>query len=392
MVARRGGGEIGSSVALAISTSNIHGERIAASRTTVAKGIRHAAPDRLGAKGGLARKRTGCFQGFRAEAQSSQPERLTKIAAETRVVWRETLVGGGFHLRKKPRYLRGGACPTALPRAESYKSNHHGETGTMIAMNSADTLKKHGWIMWLAVGASAALICMGQFGFVDGWRAILFLNTGGIGLISCLGLSELGRRHDEREIRRLREVATMDPLTGTGNRRWFDQELGRRVTQFRRYRTPCSLLVIDADHFKSINDTWGHDVGDQVLISLVRVITATLRDIDLLFRIGGEEFAALLPETEGVNAAIAAERVRVAISELQIPVGSRRIQINASVGGSQLLSNDSGESWFKRADNALLEAKQQGRDRVVFYATVNEVAAPTQRNQVDQHEASPPKL
>jgi len=131
------------------------------------------------------------------------------------------------------------------------------------------------------------------------------------------------------------------------------------------------MLVIDVDHFKSINDTWGHDVGDQVLVALVRVITATLRDIDLLFRVGGEEFAALLPETDGKNAATAAERVRAAISDLQIPVGNRRIQINASVGGSQLLSSDSTETWYKRADNALLEAKQSGRDRVVFYTSSN---------------------
>ncbi|MFN6161799.1 MAG: GGDEF domain-containing protein [Planctomycetota bacterium] len=241
----------------------------------------------------------------------------------------------------------------------------------MISKSSAETLKQNEGIIWLAVCVSAGLICLGQFGLGNGWQSLLVLNSGGVGLISCLGLSEIRRRSDEQEIQRLHEVATTDALTGTGNRRWFDQEMGRRVTQFRRYRTPCSLLVIDVDHFKNINDTWGHDVGDQVLVALVRVITATLRDIDMLFRVGGEEFAALLPETDGKNAATAAERVRAAISDLQIPVGNRRIQINASVGGSQLLSSDSTETWYKRADTALLEAKQSGRDRVVFYTSSN---------------------
>jgi diguanylate cyclase (GGDEF)-like protein len=238
----------------------------------------------------------------------------------------------------------------------------------MVTKTLSDNLKKQGLPVWAAVCISTVLLCIGQFGLVDGWRAVLFLNVGGIGLISCLGLSEIRRRFDEQEILRLKEAATSDPLTGVGNRRSFDQELSRRVTQLRRYATPCSLLIIDVDYFKSINDTWGHDAGDQALISMAKVITGTLRDIDLLFRIGGEEFAALLPETEGTNARIAAERVRVAISESQIPIqtGNFRIEITASVGGAQLLPHDSAESWFKRADQELYSAKRAGRNCVAF--------------------------
>ncbi len=119
--------------------------------------------------------------------------------------------------------------------------------------------------LWLAVGASTVLLCLGQFHLVEGWRSIMFLNVGGIGLIACLALSELRRRHGELEILKLREVAATDVLTGVGNRRLFEQEMSRCVAVHRRYRTPCSMLMIDADHFKSINDTWGHDIGDQVL-------------------------------------------------------------------------------------------------------------------------------
>lgn len=222
--------------------------------------------------------------------------------------------------------------------------------------------------IWVAVCASTTLLCFGQFRLINGWQSILFLNTGGIGLISCLGLSELRRRCHEREIQRLREFATTDPLTGAGNRRSFDQELSRKITQFQRYNTPCSLLIIDADHFKSVNDTWGHDTGDIVLKSLVRAMESTLRDIDLLFRIGGEEFGALLPETGATNAIIAAERIRRAVNDLEIPipVSKTKIRISVSIGGADIQFVDCAERWFKRADVALYVAKERGRNRVEF--------------------------
>ena len=231
--------------------------------------------------------------------------------------------------------------------------------------------------IWIAVCASTALLCFGQFRLVDGWQSTLFLNTGGIGLISCLGLSELRRRTHEREIQRLREFATTDPLTGAGNRRSFDQELSRKITQFQRYNTPCSLLIIDADHFKSVNDTWGHAVGDIVLKALVQAMTSTLRDIDLLFRIGGEEFGALLPETGATHAVIAAERIRRAVNELEIdnPVNNKKLRVSVSIGGADIQFVDCAERWYKRADVALYEAKERGRNRVEFYAIPTEASS-----------------
>lgn len=228
--------------------------------------------------------------------------------------------------------------------------------------------------LWFAVCASTVFLCLGQFQIVEGWQGMLMLNTGGLGLISSLGLSELRRRSDEEELRKLREVASTDPLTGTGNRRWFDQEMNRRVTQFLRYGNTCSLLMIDVDHFKSINDTWGHDVGDHALKAVTKVIAATLRDTDLLFRVGGEEFAALLPETEISNAIIVAERIRIAVVELMIPMEFNPIRLTVSVGGAQLLANESMGVWLKRADKALYRAKQNGRNRSLF-----DFASPTLR-------------
>lgn len=223
---------------------------------------------------------------------------------------------------------------------------------------------------WVAIGASATLLYAGQFQLIEGWQANFLVHSGGIGLISCLGLAEIRRRNNEREIRQLREAATTDPLTGAGNRRSFDQELSRRIIQFQRYNTPCSLLIIDADHFKMVNDTYGHDAGDEVLKALVRTMTSTLREIDLLFRIGGEEFAALLPETEAFNAAIAAERIRAAVSKLdiQIPGSKKRIKVSVSIGGSAIQYVDCAEHWQKRADLALFQAKELGRNRIEISA------------------------
>jgi diguanylate cyclase (GGDEF)-like protein len=220
--------------------------------------------------------------------------------------------------------------------------------------------------LWVTVFASAMFMCIGQFGVIDGKRSALFLNCGGIGLIACLALSEVRRRCNENEIQRLREVATIDPLTGAGNRRSFDQELSRKITQFQRYGTTCSLLIVDADYFKSINDRWGHDVGDKVLKALVQAMSSTLRDIDLLFRIGGEEFAALLPETGSSKAMIAAERIRAAVSELEIPIpgSDERLRVTVSIGGSEIQFVDLSDGWFKRADEALYDAKRRGRNRV----------------------------
>jgi len=220
--------------------------------------------------------------------------------------------------------------------------------------------------LWLAVGASITLLSLGQFGLVHGPQAAVFLNAGGVGLIACLALSELRRRSGETEIVRLREAAITDPLTGVGNRRSFEQDVTRRIATFRRFQTPCSLLVIDADHFKAINDTYGHDVGDLVLKSVVRSIQATLRDIDILFRMGGEEFVAVLPETEAANAKIAAERIRSAVSQLRVAVNGQLLKVTVSQGGAQLTTADDLGTWLKRADQALYEAKRNGRNRVVI--------------------------
>jgi diguanylate cyclase (GGDEF)-like protein len=231
--------------------------------------------------------------------------------------------------------------------------------------------------IWLTIFGSVTMLCLGQFQLVDSSVAMLYLNIGGIGLIACLGLSELRRRLGEREIHQLREAATTDALTLVGNRRAFDGELTRRIALFRRHRTTCSLLMIDADHFKAVNDRWGHDVGDLALKSIAKAISATLRDIDLLYRFGGEEFVALLPETRAEEAGIAGERIRRAVNQVRIRIEDQILSFTVSVGCAELNASDNQDSWIKRADEALYSAKKNGRNRVEVGLVLDKACGPS---------------
>jgi diguanylate cyclase (GGDEF)-like protein/PAS domain S-box-containing protein len=171
------------------------------------------------------------------------------------------------------------------------------------------------------------------------------------------------RKAMEDELRRL---ATTDPLTGIFNRRHLMDQGERELRRARRYGTDLSLLILDIDHFKAINDTHGHAVGDDALKALVRVCLAHLREIDLMCRLGGEEFVAILPETSGEAALIAAERLRAAVERLEVPLaGSDILRFTVSVGTSALRPDDASlADVLTRADEALYEAKGAGRNRV----------------------------
>jgi diguanylate cyclase (GGDEF)-like protein len=163
----------------------------------------------------------------------------------------------------------------------------------------------------------------------------------------------------------LRRVASYDVLTGASARGQFfslaEKELARAV----RYRTPLSLFVMDLDHFKKINDTFGHGVGDRVLKEAVDACQNALRAHDLVGRLGGEEFAALLPQTDGEGAVVAAERVRRKLESLKLTLDSETIAFTASFGVATLKGpEDYVKAMIERADNALHAAKRDGRNRV----------------------------
>ncbi|WP_263145553.1 GGDEF domain-containing protein [Pseudomonas sp. RIT-PI-AD] len=160
--------------------------------------------------------------------------------------------------------------------------------------------------------------------------------------------------------------ALRDPLTDTGNRIAMDQALQREVDIARRNLLPLSVLMLDIDHFKSINDRFGHGAGDEVLKTIASALKASLRNVDMVFRYGGEEFLVLLSNTTPEAAALVGERLRLAVEELQHLVQGHAIELSISLGCATLLPAETLESLLRRADNALYTAKRGGRNRLAM--------------------------
>lgn len=170
-------------------------------------------------------------------------------------------------------------------------------------------------------------------------------------------------RNNELQRRRLEQLAIRDPLTGVKNRRSMDEELQLAVGGYHRNQLSYGLALIDLDHFKMVNDKHGHAVGDRVLLDFVAIIEKSSRRVDQLFRFGGEEFVLLLPGVDKEGLTRATEQLqRVVRQHLKSPSGP----VTASFGLALLEDSDDSESWLGRADEALYQAKEQGRDRIVF--------------------------
>lgn len=189
---------------------------------------------------------------------------------------------------------------------------------------------------------------------------------------------EMRRRIDEatRELqmqkRNAEREARIDPLTGLNNRRAFLEGAERDVLRASRYDAPIALIMLDLDHFKVINDTHGHPVGDQVLVALAAVLLKTMREVDIVGRLGGEEFAILMPDTAVEAAVQAAERIRQAVEAMTLEVAGQRIACTASFGISAFHPDDGSiNDMLSRADRALYRAKRLGRNRVEEYGGAN---------------------
>ncbi|MEL6870090.1 MAG: GGDEF domain-containing protein [Pseudomonadota bacterium] len=157
-------------------------------------------------------------------------------------------------------------------------------------------------------------------------------------------------------------LATKDPLTGASNRRALSAKLDEIIAQHRREPVTASILMIDLDHFKRVNDKFGHAAGDQVLIGLVRVIKQRIRSTDSVFRIGGEEFAVLSQRLDEEAAEALGEDLRVLVEAARL---AEDYPITISVGVAQLRNGETFDDWLRRGDNALYAAKDQGRNRVI---------------------------
>lgn len=171
---------------------------------------------------------------------------------------------------------------------------------------------------------------------------------------------------------KVEEMALRDTLTGLYNRRYFLQILEYELNRAKRYRQPLSLVFIDLDHFKEINDTFGHSTGDQFLKQTAQKLFSLFRTTDLLARYAGDEFVAVLPATPSEGAVILAKRIQEAMSQYQVMVRGKTLSVSVSVG-VDTFENEEGvgiATFIDRADKAMYEAKTQGRNRVRAYREI----------------------
>jgi len=172
-------------------------------------------------------------------------------------------------------------------------------------------------------------------------------------------------RHLERLAERLRLVAR-DPLTGLLGRAWLEEELDAVVDRAHVRERSMAALFVDIDHFKLVNDTWGHAAGDAVLREVAGILTSTVRETDRVVRYGGEEFLVVLVDCPQEAVLLAAERIRVAVATHGWEVrGLGPKSLTASIGGASLAADEDARSWLARADEAMYAAKRSGRNRSV---------------------------
>jgi len=176
-----------------------------------------------------------------------------------------------------------------------------------------------------------------------------------------LALTDITRMEEYKN--ELELMSKTDTLTAIGNRYYFNTQIEHEFARAKRYTSDLSMVMLDIDFFKNVNDTYGHDVGDKVLVTLTKEINHFLRNSDIFCRYGGEEFMILMPESSALEADISAQRIRKHIENLDIPPLK---QLTISLGVTQLLESDTIESFAKRVDEALYTSKKDGRNRVTL--------------------------
>lgn len=165
-------------------------------------------------------------------------------------------------------------------------------------------------------------------------------------------------------IRELEELAFLDTLTRLANRAYMEKELATRLEESRRYGLPFGVLFLDVDHFKKFNDTWGHEIGDQVLKVVADTMTANSRPFDSFGRWGGEEFLGIIRHTDRGGLIVSGERHRLAIAGAYILCNEEKLNVTVSLGGAVARPGESATDLVRRADEALYASKRAGRDRL----------------------------
>lgn len=289
-------------------------------------------------------------------------DRLTRIvAAALRVpIAAVTLVDDHRQWFKS----RIGLATTETPRSDSFCAHTMLESGAMVVSDATQDLR---------FNDNPLVVGDPHIRFYAGYPVV---SSDGVPLGAVCAIDTAPREISQQELGllkdlaalvneqlELRHLASIDGLTGALRRKTFLDMCERELLLGRRGKSPTSCLMIDADHFKSINDRYGHDVGDQVLKALVETLKSGLRATDIVGRLGGEEFGIFLPSTDLVGCVEVAERLRGMVEALAI--SSACVPVTISMGAAEAAKGEDVLSVLHRADTALLKAKRSGRNRIV---------------------------
>lgn len=175
------------------------------------------------------------------------------------------------------------------------------------------------------------------------------------------------KRERNRLLKEMEQLAITDALTGLYNSRQFFRQIKQEIERNERYQHHLSLLIMDIDHFKQYNDTWGHLEGDKVLMDIGRIINACMRSMDTAYRYGGEEFAVLLPETDLQQACVVGHRIMKRIGQESFePESGVHRSVTISIGAGELAPGEDAISFIRRTDQALYRSKENGRNRLTY--------------------------
>jgi len=213
---------------------------------------------------------------------------------------------------------------------------------------------------WQALACSLALLLMGTV-MVHRYLSMRITIRFAVSLILTIVIVDIILQIVHELERRLMEQAIRDPLTGAFNRRHMELRLAEAPESYRRHASMTAILILDVDHFKRVNDTLGHKAGDVVLKGIVSAVRSRARKLDLVFRMGGEEFLLLMPQTTETDAAAVAEEIREAIAIAPL-LDAQKVTVSIGVGG--LRAGDSVDTWVRDTDAAMYAAKEAGRNRV----------------------------
>ncbi|MFC1707041.1 GGDEF domain-containing protein [Planctomycetota bacterium] len=277
-----------------------------------------------------------------------------------------------------------------LPLIKKVAGAFSGEVPLLLVLIGGYTLLNLRFLYATAVGLGltlahlACLLTLGEGAGIDLWSTVLVLAAGNtVGMLASYNL-ELSKRHiflqtlsisrKRMEVKRLNvelnEMAIRDPLTKLFNRRYLDTRLSEAIDVFGRYDTVASILLIDLDNFKQVNDQLGHNAGDDLLVGVAEVLSDHFRDTDLVFRYGGDEFVVLMPSTVLEDASRVAHRLLTQLNTLRTrEFEGKTVQVGFSAGVCALYKkSEPMDAVLHRADSALYEAKAAGKGRIVTAA------------------------